>query len=153
MAFEMDIQPSQLVRLTQLNQIDILLRAKAIWLCVSCKTCKTRCPASVDLSRIQDGLRQLCVQSDVQPADHRAAAAANAMLATIADAGRMNEVAFMGRFKWYTKTLLERFLLGITMFLRGKLKLFANKSKSRKQVAKLVKQSMHAPLLPPGSQK
>ena len=136
---EMDFKPSQIVRLVQLNHIAPLLNVKAIWLCTSCHTCAARCPAGVDLSRIQDALRHRCRESGMVPADLRAAVASEAMLTTIANDGRMNELSLMRRYKLETQTLFERFSLGIALFFRGKLKLIKNKSRSRKQLRKLIR--------------
>ena len=139
LAREMDIKPSQIVRHVQLGQWSCLLTSKAIWLCTSCHTCASRCPAGVDLSHIQDYLRRQCIEQGILPGDHRGASASRAMLAAVADAGRMNELAVMGRFKWDTKSLFERFALGLALFVRGKLKLLRNKSRSRKHIKRLVR--------------
>ncbi len=137
-ASKMDIKPSQIVRLVQLGEIDRLKASKAIWLCTTCHTCSDRCPAGVSLALMQDALKRECVDTHTSPADTRSLAAATAMLQSVADAGRMNELALMRRFKTQTNTLLERFSLGIALFFRGKLKLLRNKNKSRKRIRKLV---------------
>ena len=46
--------------------------SEAIWQCVSCLTCTTRCPKSVDCAAVMDALRQLAVEKDlVAPAMQR----------------------------------------------------------------------------------
>jgi heterodisulfide reductase subunit C len=57
----MDILPSQVVRLVQLGQEDVL-KSKTIWLCASCFTCASRCPRGVDLSRIMESLREIVLR-------------------------------------------------------------------------------------------
>lgn len=142
---EMDLQPSQIVRLVQLGEIDRLKRSKAIWLCTSCHTCSDRCPAGVSLSHMQDALKNLCIQSDTPSADPRTLIASTALIEAVADAGRMNELSVMRRFKVRTKTFFERFSLGIALLLRGKLKLFRTKNKSRKRVRALIFRFLNRP--------
>ena len=58
---EMDFTPHQVLRLLQPGLDDwdkLALSSKAIWLCLTCETCHTRCPQEVDLPRIMDFLRQ-----------------------------------------------------------------------------------------------
>ncbi len=58
MVFEMDITPSQLMRMVQLGQEEVM-ESKAMWLCASCFTCTVRCPRGLDLSKVAEALRQL----------------------------------------------------------------------------------------------
>jgi hypothetical protein len=75
---------------------------------------------------------------NLSPGDYRGAAASKAMLYAVADSGRMNELVLMRRFKLDTKSLFERLSVGIALFVRGKLSLLKNKSKSKKYVKRLV---------------
>jgi heterodisulfide reductase subunit C len=58
MIAEMDITPSQMMRLVLLGQ-DEVLESKAMWLCASCFTCTVRCPRGLDLSKVAEALRQV----------------------------------------------------------------------------------------------
>jgi heterodisulfide reductase subunit C len=62
---EMDILPSQIIRLVQLGQEEESLKSKTIWLCASCFTCVTRCPKGVDLAKIMESLRQINLRKNV----------------------------------------------------------------------------------------
>ncbi|MFC1800116.1 4Fe-4S dicluster domain-containing protein [Candidatus Eisenbacteria bacterium] len=57
MVDEMDVTPSQMMRMVQLGQ-DEVLKTRAMWLCASCFTCTTRCPRGLDLSKVAEALRQ-----------------------------------------------------------------------------------------------
>lgn len=61
-AFAMDIDPARLMRLVQLGQKETVLKSHAIWLCVSCYTCTTRCPHEVDLAKVMDTLKAMAVK-------------------------------------------------------------------------------------------
>jgi len=57
--FEMDVLPNQVFRHIQYGHRDKVLNSKTIWLCASCHTCSTRCPNSIDISRVMDTLRSI----------------------------------------------------------------------------------------------
>jgi heterodisulfide reductase subunit C len=59
MAKYMDILPSQIIRFAQLGLEDALLSSNAIWLCVSCLTCNTRCPKGVKIAEVIEAVRQI----------------------------------------------------------------------------------------------
>jgi heterodisulfide reductase subunit C len=64
MVGEMDITPSQMMRMVQLGQSEVL-KTKAMWLCASCFTCTVRCPRGLDLSRVAEALRQVLLRRAV----------------------------------------------------------------------------------------
>ena len=73
-SFAMDIAPSQVIRMLQLGQEEEVLRSRAIWLCVSCLQCYSRCPKAVDLSRIMEALRRIRLRQGLEAVDVNALA-------------------------------------------------------------------------------
>lgn len=71
MISEMDITPSQMVRMVQLGQQEVL-ELKTMWLCASCFTCTVRCPRSLDLSKIAEALRQIKLRQSIDHIDIQA---------------------------------------------------------------------------------
>lgn len=63
MAAYMDILPNQMIRFAQLGFKDELLKSEAIWMCVSCLTCNTRCPKGVRIAETIEALRQIQLRS------------------------------------------------------------------------------------------
>ncbi len=59
---EMDILPSEVIRLLQLGQIEEVLDSKTIWICASCLQCASRCPRGVEFSSICDALRAIVLR-------------------------------------------------------------------------------------------
>ncbi len=59
---EMDIIPSEVIRLLQIGQLDEALNSKTIWVCASCLQCASRCPKGVEFSNICDALRQMVLR-------------------------------------------------------------------------------------------
>ncbi len=63
---EMDLIPSQVIRLLQLGQEQEVLGCKTIWLCASCFQCYSRCPKGIDFSRLAEALRMLAMAAKVE---------------------------------------------------------------------------------------
>lgn len=105
-AEQMDLLPHQLVRLVQLDRLDRAVRSEAIWKCVSCMTCTTRCPKSVDCAGVVDLLRQMAVAQQVaSPQRLRTVVFQRALLDNIRRNGRLCELELIGTFK--TKAFLK----------------------------------------------
>ena len=68
---EMDITPSQMMRLVQLGQKEVLDH-KAIWVCASCFTCTVRCPRQIDVSKVAEALRQIILRQAIDHIDIKA---------------------------------------------------------------------------------
>ncbi len=58
----MDIPPQRVMRHCQLGQIDEILSANTIWVCAACITCSARCPRSIDIAAVMEGLRHLVLR-------------------------------------------------------------------------------------------
>lgn len=71
MVSEMDITPSQMMRMVQLGQKEVL-ECKALWLCASCFTCTVRCPRGLDLSKVAEALRQVTLRQAIDHVDIKA---------------------------------------------------------------------------------
>ena len=59
---EMDIVPSEVIRLLQLGQVELALESETIWICASCLQCASRCPRGVEFSSICDALRAMVLR-------------------------------------------------------------------------------------------
>ena len=135
MAEQMDMLPNQLVRLVQLGHIDKAMRSAAVWQCVSCMTCTTRCPKLVDCAGILDVLRQFSVEWDVISPEHRRTAIfQQAFLDNIRRHGRVAELNLVGEFKTRgflhdlnIPHLFKDALLAPQLFRRGKLRFMPGK--------------------------
>ena len=68
MVSEMDITPSQMMRMVQLGQSEVI-NTKAMWLCASCFACTVRCPRGLDLSKVAEALRQINLRQAIDHID------------------------------------------------------------------------------------
>jgi heterodisulfide reductase subunit C len=100
MAAGMDVMPNQLVRMLQLGQSARAIRTNAIWACVSCQTCSTRCPKEVDCAGIMDALRELSLRRGAVSSNQaRVVAFQRAFLNNIRRNGRLDEIELIAEFK------------------------------------------------------
>ena len=144
MADEMDCSPTQIVHAIRLGLKDKVLNSKTIWVCASCETCTTRCPQDVDIAKLMDAARHLVfreairVSEDVRviPLFYRIA------LKNIRSFGRMYEVGMIASLKLTTKEFFKDLKLGYKMGLKGKLRLFPEKPKNRKEVKKIFDRAL-----------
>ncbi len=92
MARYMDILPNQMIRYAQLGLRDELLSSEAIWLCVSCLTCNSRCPKGVKIAEVIEAVRQVLLRERRDHLDVRDVAPATlASLPPIAVIGSMRK--------------------------------------------------------------
>jgi heterodisulfide reductase subunit C2 len=70
MVGEMDVTPSQLMRMVQLGEEGVL-GTKTMWLCASCFACTVRCPRGLDLSKVAEALRQVTLRKSIDHIDIR----------------------------------------------------------------------------------
>ena len=70
MVSEMDVTPSQLMRMVQLGQSETL-HTKTMWVCASCFACTVRCPRGLDVSKVAEALRQVTLRRAVDHIDIR----------------------------------------------------------------------------------
>jgi heterodisulfide reductase subunit C len=150
MAAGMDTPPTRLIRLLQLGQAETALGAQAIWQCVSCQTCATRCPKSVDCAGVMDALRQLSVERGVATRQQqRIVLFQKAFLNNIRRNGRLNELELIAEFKLSTflrgrslSFLLKDATLAPQLMKRKKFHLMGEKVHDRAVVARIFARCM-----------
>ncbi|MBN2574243.1 MAG: 4Fe-4S dicluster domain-containing protein [Deltaproteobacteria bacterium] len=140
-AEEMDVAPSQILRLLQTESPKHEKRAlesMSIWLCIGCETCVTRCPQEVDLPRAMDILRQESLARNVA---NRAAddivAFHKAFLHSIERSGRVFEFGMIGDYKLRTGHLFQDLGAAPSMFLKGKMSLLPHGGGSKREVGRM----------------
>ena len=124
--FAMDYTPNQVIRMAQLGLKDRVLNSSTIWLCASCETCATRCPNDIEIVKVMDILRQIALreghtQETSLPLFH------STFLGGIESRGKVHELSLILRYTiksgdlFKFKKLFNNIILGLKMFLRGKL--------------------------------
>jgi len=145
LALEMDITPSQVLRLLQWESPEFdekVLRSFSIWLCLTCETCIARCPQEVDIPKIMDYLRGESIkQGKVIPKARDIIAFHKAFLDSIQQTGRLYEVGLIADYKARSFHLLKDLLLAPKMFCKGKLGLFPEMIKDRANLKKIFRRT------------
>ncbi len=120
-AYAMEYTPAQILRLVQLGQKDALLRSSAIWLCIGCETCGTRCPNEIHPGAVIDALRHIALAEGVSPAEQSVFKLHQAFLDSIRTWGRLHELTMILQHKLTSRDLFSNLDMGLDMFLKGKI--------------------------------
>jgi heterodisulfide reductase subunit C len=130
-----DLSPQQILRALQLGQPELALDSKALWLCVGCQTCVTRCPCEVDLPRVMDALRAWATMEGRGAALREAPIFHRVFLKSIELTGRAYEAGLTGAYNLLSRHFFATTDLALPMILRGKIKPFPRRIRARAEVA------------------
>jgi heterodisulfide reductase subunit C len=134
----MEYTPAQLLRLVQLGQKDTLLHSSAIWLCIGCETCGTRCPNEIHAGAVIDALRQIALEEGVPAAERSVFKLHGAFLDSIRWWGRLHELSMIVQHKLTSgDNLLNNLDMGLDMFLKGKIHPLPKRIKGLAEVKRL----------------
>ncbi len=141
----MDIRPNALIRMIQMGMKREVLASRALWLCVSCETCGTRCPNGIALAPVIDVLKQMALaDAAVAAAEARSLAFHRSFVDSIRLLGRVHEVSMLAEYKLRSLDLWSDLLLGVRMFRHGKLKLLPRRV-ARVQEVRMALGQAHEP--------
>lgn len=138
----MSYGPDRLLRMVSLDEQDPVLRSRDIWLCAGCFTCTTRCPNEIDIAAVMDALRQVAVARHYPPGVRDALLFHRLYVEVIRLLGRSYEAAILGLFKLRAQQpLMNDMGAGLKLFLRGKVPLLPEGTKTGREVRKLFERS------------
>jgi heterodisulfide reductase subunit C len=112
---------AQILRLVQLGQKEVLLHSSAIWLCIGCETCGTRCPNEIHAGAVIDALRQIALAEGVTAAERSVYKLHQAFLNSIRRFGRLHELSMILEHKLTSRDLLSNLDMGVDMLVKGKI--------------------------------
>jgi heterodisulfide reductase subunit C len=99
-ADKMDILPSTIIRLIQYGDVEKAASTEAVWQCVGCLTCSTRCPKSVNIAGVMDSLKQISIEKKcIHPKQKRILAFQRSFLNAVKRNGRTNELEMVAEYK------------------------------------------------------
>jgi len=133
----MEYTPAQILRLAQLGQKDALLQSSAIWLCIGCETCGTRCPNEIHAGAVIDALRQIAIAEKVPAGERTVLKLHEAFLDSIRTWGRLHELTMLMQYKLTSRDLFSDLDMGLAMFLKGKIHPLPKRIEGREQVKRL----------------
>jgi len=132
--------------MAQLGLKERVLDSTTIWLCASCETCATRCPNDIDIVKVMDTLRQTALregrtQQTKLPLFHAT------FLDVIKSKGKIHELMLILRYTLTSgdifkfKKLFKDMILGVKMFLRGRLAILPARIKGVAEVKRIFQQT------------
>ena len=140
-AYAMDYYPHQIMRMVQLGVKDKVLTSSTIWLCAACETCATRCPNEIELVNVMDTLREMALEEGVEIKEKEIVSMHKTFLSVVKSLGRQHEISLLVLLKMKTREFLKDMLLGMKMFLKGKLKIMPHKIKGVDQIKGMFERS------------
>jgi heterodisulfide reductase subunit C len=133
----MDIRPNNIIRMIQMGMRDTVLRSRAIWLCVSCWTCGTRCPNEIDIGVLMDALREIAIEEEIPAKEKNIYLLHETFVQSIRRRGRLHELAMEIEYKLRSRDFFTDMIPGMMLFLKGKIPLFPSLIKERYEIKKI----------------
>ena len=118
--YAMDLGPRQIMRYIQMGLKKEVMQSTTIWLCVSCETCSSRCPAKIDIAKVMESLRILAAVEGSIPAEKRVNLFHREFLNAVERYGRAHEFSLSAAYVMKTRDF-SGMGLARTMFSKGKL--------------------------------
>lgn len=151
-AYMMDYKPAQLLRMIQLGQREKVLSSKAIWMCIGCEACGTRCPNQIRLAPVMDVLREMALHEGYAP-ETAIYSLHQSFLDSIRMWGRVHELTMLAEFKVrcllkeypvFFQGLLDDMKLGTNLILNGKISFLPERIKRLEEIKALYKKARTA---------
>jgi heterodisulfide reductase subunit C len=133
----MDIRPNNIIRMIQMGMKEAVLKSHAIWLCISCETCGTRCPNEIDIGVLMDALREMAIEAKVPAAEKNIHRLHEAFVDSIRRGGRVHEATMLMDYKLRSKDFFTDLIPGMKLFLKGKIPLSPSLIKGREEIKRI----------------
>jgi heterodisulfide reductase subunit C len=137
MAGEMDLKTHEIIRLLQIGHSDRLFASDAIWMCLTCETCTTRCPNKFDPAAVIDALREVALKESPGGIPSRISGFHAAFLDQIKTHGRIFEFGLVVSYKLRGGPLFADIESVPAMLRRGKLSFKPKRIKGIRSVRRI----------------
>jgi len=134
----MDIRPNSLIRMIQMGMKKEVLESGAIWFCVYCQTCGTRCPNEIHIGVLMDALREMAMEEGVHAKEKNIHLFHEAFIQSVRRGGRAHEVTMLMEYILRSRDLMKDSLIpGVKLFLKGKFPLLPSFVKGRGEIKRI----------------
>jgi len=134
----MDIRPNSIIRMIQMGMRKEVLGSSAIWFCVYCQTCGTRCPNEIHIGILMDALREMAVEEGIPAKEKNIHLFHEAFIQSVRRGGRAHEVTMLMDYVLRSRDLMTGSLIpGIRLFLKGKFPLLPSFIKGRQEIKRI----------------
>lgn len=138
-AHAMDYNPNVIIQLARMGLKKEVLESSAIWICVGCNTCSLRCPNLIDMAALNDSLRKIAVEENVNIAQPDILEFHREVLRSIGHHGRTHKLGVMMRYKLYRRDWFSDIFVGIKMMMKRKLSLFPHRIRKISEIRNTFK--------------
>jgi heterodisulfide reductase subunit C len=138
---DMDLLPSQVMRLIHLGLEGEVLESESIWLCASCEACTTRCPMEIDIAAVMDALRILAIQRKADIPDSHGKQFNRSFLGSVRHHGRVFEAGMMAAYKLRTGDFTSDLDKVPKMIAKGKLSILPKRSGNLKELRQVFRRA------------
>jgi len=114
-----------------------ILSSNTIWLCISCETCSSRCPAKIDIARVMESLRWLAALERSSAAEKDVQIFHQAFLGVMKQFGRVHELSLGVVYNLKGKHPLSNMSLVPAMLSKGKMALLPARFKGAGEVKEI----------------
>jgi heterodisulfide reductase subunit C len=134
----MDFRPNNIIRMIQMGKKKEVLGSSAIWFCVYCQTCGTRCPNEIHIGVLMDALREMAMEEGIAAKEKNIHLFHEAFIQSVRRGGRAHEVTMLMDYMLRSKDLMKDSLIpGVKLFLKGKFPLLPSFIKGRSEIKKI----------------
>ncbi len=138
---DMDVMPNQVIRYLQLNNEEKALGAASIWLCASCTTCSVRCPEGIDVARVMNQSRKLCVERGYRPGEGKVPLFNRLFVDSVRRGGRVHELGIVMRYNTLTLNPFKDIGLLPRILQKGKIGLLPHRIAGLQAITRIFAQS------------
>ena len=141
-AYQMDYTPHRLLRMVQLGLKDRVLNSNTFWICLSCETCATRCPNDIEIVLVMDALREMALKEGRKgttklPLFHGTFLGMVKMFGKVYELGLILVYTIASGNLMKIKGLMNDAVLGVRMFMRGKLAILPPRVKGKAEIKRM----------------
>jgi heterodisulfide reductase subunit C len=137
----MDFHPNTVVRMIQWGLKPEVLESNAIWLCVSCEACGTRCPNEIDIGVLMDALREMSLEEGYRAKEKEIVALHNAFIESIRRGGRVHEATMLMEYKLRSGDYWTDLIPGMKLFMKGKIPLIPGRIKGMDSIREIYRKA------------
>jgi quinone-modifying oxidoreductase, subunit QmoC len=137
----MDYTPRKIIAMVREGFKEEVLNSMTIWLCASCYSCTADCPKDIKITDVMYALKRQAITEKVYPKRFPTPVLAQEFFHLVEEYGRSSE----GRLivQMYMKTnpfaMLKQAVMGMKLFLVGRISMKTERIKNREQLHTLLK--------------
>jgi heterodisulfide reductase subunit C len=148
LASEMDYPPSFIARMLQSDSPEFdrkVMSSYAIWVCLTCNTCYSRCPMEIDIPKMMDYLREESfISGNYNKKARNIINFHKAFLKSVEVNGRLHELGLIAYYKILSLHLMQDIVLAPAMLLKGKLHIFPDRNRNTRKIQSIFKKTLFA---------